>query len=157
MPMNNYTYHDSSLSDSSDSDALFSTTSSASMPAFVNQSFYTSPEPATTTYYNTNTQASPPYWQAPPLQMPHQQPTHIRNQQPWYEPAIVGQPSASLHDTAPALPPHTNGLLPGQEEETDEVIPTAIVMKNIPFAISREQVMSIMVSSPLSYNNARAK
>lgn len=40
-------------------------------------------------------------------------------------------------------------LLPGQEDETDELIPTAVVMKNIPFSVSREQLLFVMVGLAL--------
>ena len=39
----------------------------------------------------------------------------------------------------------TMSLLPGQEDVTDEVIPTAVVIKNIPFSVPRDHVVAIMV------------
>jgi hypothetical protein len=74
-------------------------------------------------------------------------------QQPlWFNP-VISRPDMSAFPPPQTMPPPPPGmdpyaplaLLPGQEEVTDEIIPTAIVIKNIPFSVPREQVMSIMV------------
>ena len=42
----------------------------------------------------------------------------------------------------PSVP---GGPLPGQDFEDDELIPTAIVVKNIPFSVRRETILAILV------------
>ena len=41
--------------------------------------------------------------------------------------------------------------LPGQAFD-DEIIPTAIVIKNIPFNVKRETLLDIIVSAPLDFS-----
>lgn len=49
----------------------------------------------------------------------------------------------SLPPRAPS--PTSASLLPGQEESSDEIIPTALVLKNISFHASQEQMLALMV------------
>jgi len=52
------------------------------------------------------------------------------------------------HMTVPSLGPST----PSQNTE-DEIIPTAIVVKNIPFNVKRETLLDIIVSSSYGLND----
>ncbi|EGG08714.1 uncharacterized protein MELLADRAFT_115949 [Melampsora larici-populina 98AG31] len=49
-----------------------------------------------------------------------------------------------------------SSLVPGSAESDDEVIPTAIVIKNIPFSVRREQLLAIlddlMIPAPYAFN-----
>jgi hypothetical protein len=84
----------------------------------------------------------------------------------WFNPVISRPDMSAFAPPTPISPPQMMShesmmahggpmtLLPGQEEATDEIIPTAIVIKNIPFSVPREQVMAIMVCLPLRPSNA---
>lgn len=48
------------------------------------------------------------------------------------------------------LTPNLTSAMPGQLAD-DDVIPTAIVIKNIPFNVKREMLLDIIVSEPGSH------
>lgn len=43
---------------------------------------------------------------------------------------------------------HAPPITPGTPQQDDEIIPTAIVIKNIPFNVKRETLLDIIVSAP---------
>lgn len=74
------------------------------------------------------------------------------NSQTWYDPMISPAHAIPQDYSIPQMQQpqmiQSAPLLPGQEDETDELIPTAVVMKNIPFSVSRDQLLFVMVSPP---------
>lgn len=66
--------------------------------------------------------------------------------------ASLPEPDASSPNIAPAVSTSAN-VSTSMEDDDDELIPTAIVIKNIPFAIKKEQLLDVMtkLNLPLPY------
>lgn len=79
---------------------------------------------------------------------------HVRQQPPDYPEIWYDQPQ-QMQQQHPAMVGHRPGPQGRNEhhDEDDELIPTAIVIKNIPFAVKKEQLVQLMVDMnlPLPY------
>jgi R3H domain/RNA recognition motif. (a.k.a. RRM, RBD, or RNP domain) len=90
----------------------------------------------------------PPVSFASPSQLNH----FALTSQGWMEPPMQGMPPFGHDPNGPAMD-NPSMRLDNMPEDPDELIPTAIVIKNIPFAVKKEQLVQVMtdLGLPLPY------